>query len=210
MIGHALSFTSPEKGFFFNIHDVFTWENKKKALDYTTQGLVSYICVCVEDICKPLHQYMRICPLYTHTHTHTHTHKHAHTCVHTYTYTYIRIHPCIYISLSLYMYIHMYIYIFMRIHMHSYIVCREHPSTHSSTHSCTHSCTHRHGLEVLGLESQYAAIGELDVVAASCIVVARGKAHSAMHQFQGLNSLSAVHVSKVVGVLVFSHLFRQV
>ncbi len=74
----------------------------------------------------------------------------------------------------------------MRIHMHSYIVCREHPSTHSSTHSSRHSCTHRHGLEVLGLESQYAAIGELDVVSASCIVVARGKAHSAMQLRLGL------------------------
>jgi hypothetical protein len=58
--------------------------------------------------------------------------------------------------------------------MHSYIVCREHPSTH------------RHGLEVLGLESQYAAIGELDVVAASCIVVARGKALSAIQLRLGL------------------------
>jgi hypothetical protein len=49
--------------------------------------------VCVEAVCKPLHEYMRRCPLYTNTHTHTHT------C-----------HPSIYIFLSVHIYIHMYIY----------------------------------------------------------------------------------------------------
>jgi len=56
--------------------------------------------------------------------------------------------------------------------------------THVHTHDVVTNLRHR--LEVLGLESLYAAIGEFDVVAASFIVVAQGKPHSAIQHRHGL------------------------
>ena len=98
---------------------------------------VSFVCVCV---CggKPLHQYMRICPLYTHTHTHTHTNTHTHVYIHINIHTYVSIHA--YTSLSLYIYIHMYIYI--HAYTHAFIHRMQGAPLHALLHSLLQALLH--------------------------------------------------------------------